>query len=88
VLPFLQTDSDGATPLHLAARRGSTTILQQLLAAGADLKAQNHAGETLSLKVSACLLSLVRCGQWSMCTLLLLRIRGAFMRGCRKCCQQ
>ena len=38
-------DSRGITPLHLAAGLGSDDLVQQLIAAGADVNAQDHVRE-------------------------------------------
>jgi ankyrin repeat protein len=39
--PFEQ---DGSTPLHLAAKRGRTTVIELLLNKGADVMARNQVG--------------------------------------------
>ncbi|HET7152959.1 MAG TPA: ankyrin repeat domain-containing protein, partial [Candidatus Kapabacteria bacterium] len=41
-----QKDSTGDTPLMLAARKSHASIVDMLLAAGADVNAQNNDGET------------------------------------------
>jgi ankyrin repeat protein len=41
-----QKDKDGDQPLHLAAKRGETAIIKQLLEAGADVNAKGAKGWT------------------------------------------
>jgi ankyrin repeat protein len=49
----MDLSSGGQLPLHLAAAAGSMEVLQLLLAAGADVEANNGTGET-ALQVRMC----------------------------------
>lgn len=40
------TNGDGLTPLHLAAERGHTGAVEELLAAGADINVRNHLSDS------------------------------------------
>lgn len=44
-------DSDGETPLHLAARRGDSYMVDVLLKAGADVNIENSEGQTPAMVV-------------------------------------
>lgn len=57
-------DVDGETPLHLAARNGTTNDCRLLVARGADLHARDRNGRT-PLHMAA------ECGQASVCSLLI-----------------
>lgn len=60
------TGIGGMTPLHMSARRGTTTIAEALLGAGADIEARDKNGETPLRRA-------VNCGQERMVSLLLTR---------------
>lgn len=60
------TGVGGMTPLHMSARRGTTTIAQALLDAGAEIEARDKKGETPLRRA-------VNCGREHMVRLLLSR---------------
>ncbi len=60
------TGIGGMTPLHMAARRGSTEVAEALLDAGADIEARDKGGETPLRRA-------VNCGKEGMVRLLLSR---------------
>jgi ankyrin repeat protein len=60
------TGVGGMTPLHMAARRGTTRVAEALLEAGADIEAQDKNGETPLRRA-------VNCGQERMVRMLLSR---------------
>lgn len=60
------TGVGGMTPLHMAARRGTSSIAEALLDAGADIEAKDKKGETPLRRA-------VNCGQEPMVRLLLSR---------------